>query len=181
MPTKTLIQLSRKSPDSNVTSESDYFFVADQAKQITRGAESFAKISDLSVRSLAGNTLSPKHKLIYDHGFFSFDNVIGSMYHITDRNEIQSISRSLVPSGIIDHGLVSSKESNLTIELLTEESLLALTIAEDGKGISSIGKKKRVRFSNINNRVKLFNGNVTMLPAPGKGGKLHIKVPISNP
>jgi PAS domain S-box-containing protein len=68
------------------------------------------------------------------------------------------------------------------IDLKLAGKLISLSISDDGQGFEpeKIKFKKGVGLTNIESRVQLFNGQVTITTAPGKGCKLFIQVPIHN-
>jgi signal transduction histidine kinase len=58
------------------------------------------------------------------------------------------------------------------------DSLLSLTITDNGKGFDKENIKKGVGLHNIANRAELFNGKVNIITEPGRGCKLNIQIPI---
>ena len=76
--------------------------------------------------------------------------------------------------------LKHAEARNLIIELIMEENAVDLSISDDGKGfdMDSVKGKKGLGLSNISSRAELFNGEVNIVSAPGKGCKMKIHVPI---
>ena len=67
---------------------------------------------------------------------------------------------------------------NIRIRQVGEEA--ELQIVDDGKGFNPETVKKGAGLKNIQNRVYLTNGRLTIDSAPGKGCKIVINFPINN-
>ncbi len=82
----------------------------------------------------------------------------------------------------VNNVLKHAEASKLFIELAMQEKQISLTVEDNGKGfeLEKVRFKKGVGLSNIESRVSLFDGKVTITTAPGKGCKLFIQVPIHN-
>jgi signal transduction histidine kinase/Tfp pilus assembly protein PilF len=66
---------------------------------------------------------------------------------------------------------------NIAIELHYNNENLALSIADDGKGMpeeSSNKKERGIGWDDIRSRVSMFNGNMILYSEPGKGTQLSI-------
>ena len=76
--------------------------------------------------------------------------------------------------------LKHAQARNLIIELVMEDNAVDLSISDDGKGfdLETVKGKKGMGLSNISSRAELFNGQVNIVTAPGKGCKMKIHVPI---
>ncbi|MBS1563238.1 MAG: PAS domain S-box protein, partial [Bacteroidetes bacterium] len=82
----------------------------------------------------------------------------------------------------VNNVLKHAEAGKLQIELAMHEKQISLTVEDNGKGfeLDKVKYKKGVGLSNIESRVSLFDGKVTIITAPGKGCKLFIQVPIHN-
>jgi signal transduction histidine kinase len=76
--------------------------------------------------------------------------------------------------------LKHAEARNLIIELVMKENAVDLSISDDGKGfdLEKVKGQKGLGLSNISSRAELFNGEVNIVTAPGKGCKMKIHVPI---
>jgi len=82
----------------------------------------------------------------------------------------------------VNNVLKHAEAGKLHIELAMHEKQITLSVEDNGKGfeLDKVKYKKGVGLSNIESRVSLFDGKVTITTAPGKGCKLYIQVPIHN-
>jgi PAS domain S-box-containing protein len=76
--------------------------------------------------------------------------------------------------------LKHAEASQLVLELIIDDSIISLSISDNGKGFDNeTGKmKKGVGLHNISNRTELLNGKINIITAPGRGCKLNILIPI---
>ena len=97
-------------------------------------------------------------------------------------NEKQQLMLFRIIQEQVNNVLKHSEASNLIIELMIDGSIVDLTISDDGKGFEkdNIKMKRGVGLNNIASRTELFNGEVNLITAPGKGCTLNIHIPISN-
>lgn len=82
----------------------------------------------------------------------------------------------------VNNVLKHSGAANLLIELNQDDSLICLSISDDGTGFdpATVRAHRGNGLSNIISRADLFNGVVTIDTAPGKGCRLNVQVPIAN-
>ncbi len=82
----------------------------------------------------------------------------------------------------VSNVLKHAAATRINIDLKLREKLINLSIVDNGKGfeLEKVKFKKGVGLSNIESRAHLFNGEVIITTAPGKGCKLFIQVPIHN-
>ena len=78
----------------------------------------------------------------------------------------------------VNNVLKHAEAKHLNIQLTVDNSWIELVISDDGRGFNpgEIKLKKGVGLSNIVSRAELFNGNVKIISAPGKGCKVVVKV-----
>lgn len=105
------------------------------------------------------------------HG--DFDNIIDDKQKLMLFRIIQE-----QVSNVLKH----AEATSITIDLKLNGKLINLSIVDNGKGfeLEKVRFKKGVGLSNIESRAHLFNGEVIITTAPGKGCKLFIQVPIHN-
>lgn len=70
--------------------------------------------------------------------------------------------------------------SSVFIELLKEEKQIILEIIDNGKGFEPTLHRKGVGITNITSRASLFNGEVNIDSAPGKGCRLKVILQTKN-
>lgn len=102
-----------------------------------------------------------------------FDNVIDDKQKLMLFRIIQE-----QVSNVLKHAAAT----RIIIDLKLTAKLINLSIVDNGKGfeLEKVKFKKGVGLSNIESRAHLFNGEVIITTAPGKGCKLFIQVPIHN-
>ncbi|MDP4247309.1 MAG: ATP-binding protein, partial [Bacteroidota bacterium] len=72
-----------------------------------------------------------------------------------------------------------SKAKNVVIDLHCDEVQLRMEIADDGRGFDPKATRRGLGLSNIYERTSLYNGNVILDAAPGKGCTLIVNIPVS--
>jgi len=97
-------------------------------------------------------------------------------------NEKQQLMLFRIIQEQVNNVLKHSEASNLIIELMIDGPIVDLTISDNGKGFEkdNIKMKRGVGLNNIASRTELFNGEVNLITAPGKGCTLNIHIPIIN-
>lgn len=70
---------------------------------------------------------------------------------------------------------------NVFITLQTSEDIFKMTIADDGRGISTSEKIKGTGLKNIAGRIGILNGTVRIISSPGCGFTLEIEIPVNIP
>lgn len=78
-------------------------------------------------------------------------------------------------NNIIKH----SGASNATILVRSDSSSVILMIKDDGRGFDSGKTSGGIGIRNITNRVKLFNGKITLESVPGNGCTLLVTIPLT--
>ena len=73
-----------------------------------------------------------------------------------------------------------SKANNLTIHLNADERQATLIIEDDGIGFDPKQTRRGIGLSNIYERTKFYDGNVSIKTAPGKGCKIVVRIPCVN-
>jgi signal transduction histidine kinase len=71
-----------------------------------------------------------------------------------------------------------SKAKNVTVQVLKRADHIVLRIADDGIGFDPKTKANGIGLTNVNTRVKEFNGKAGIISAPGKGCTLMVKLPL---
>jgi PAS domain S-box-containing protein len=78
-------------------------------------------------------------------------------------------------NNIIKH----ARASEVFISLGLEEESIRLVVADNGRGFDTTRHRKGVGITNIISRTELFNGQVEILSAPGKGCTLTVNLPLT--
>jgi signal transduction histidine kinase len=78
-------------------------------------------------------------------------------------------------SNVIKH----AEATNLYISIEFKDSLLKLTIRDDGKGFHPAEKKPGLGFQNMKSRVAFMNGNINIHSSPGDGCTIDVHIPVN--
>ena len=65
----------------------------------------------------------------------------------------------------------------VSVSVQTDNSLISIVVADDGKGFDVNKERKGIGISNMMNRIESFNGEVSIESSPGKGCRIVIKAP----
>lgn len=86
---------------------------------------------------------------------------------------VQEALNNIVKHSHADHVLIDCHKIDAT---------LFVTIEDNGTGFDCTQKKqgKGIGIKNMTNRVKMLNGNISILSEPGNGTSIEIQIPISN-
>jgi two-component system sensor histidine kinase UhpB len=76
--------------------------------------------------------------------------------------------------------LKHANASTVSIDLKKEGKQIALEIGDNGKGFDTTLHRKGVGITNINSRVSLYDGEVKIDSAPGKGCTLKVTLQLKN-
>jgi len=97
-------------------------------------------------------------------------------------NEKQQLMLFRIIQEQVNNVLKHAEATNLIIELMVDGSIVDLTISDNGKGFDKENNKLKrgVGLANITSRTELFNGEVNLITAPGKGCTLNIHIPVTN-
>jgi signal transduction histidine kinase len=68
--------------------------------------------------------------------------------------------------------------SEIKISISKNNELLNLVISDNGKGFNVTEKRKGIGITNITNRAELFNGQVSIDSAPGKGCRMEVRFKV---
>lgn len=91
-------------------------------------------------------------------------------------NEEQKTALYRIVQEQMNNILKHAHASTVSIQLSNSGGRVELSISDDGKGFDTSIKRNGVGLYNISNRVKLFNGNVIIDSAPGKGCRLSVRI-----
>lgn len=67
---------------------------------------------------------------------------------------------------------------NVSILLEEKDNMLWLLVNDDGIGFNPMEKRKGIGISNIINRVKSYNGDISYDSTPGTGTRMQIRIPL---
>jgi signal transduction histidine kinase len=71
-----------------------------------------------------------------------------------------------------------ARATTVSINLSQTDKHTTLVIKDNGKGFNTFEKRNGIGLNNIISRTKVFDGNVNIQSAPGKGCKLMVTLPI---
>lgn len=80
----------------------------------------------------------------------------------------------------VKNTLKYSQAGNLTIDLKVVDNNVQLSISDDGIGFDISQTRRGIGLSNIYERTRFYNGEVTIESSPGRGCKMVIEIPISD-
>lgn len=82
---------------------------------------------------------------------------------------------------LLNNTLKHAEATTVAIHLHYEEALLTISVSDNGKGFDMgnmpAGTTKGIGLLNIQNRVKMIGGKLTLTSAPGKGTRAIIEIP----
>jgi len=73
-----------------------------------------------------------------------------------------------------------SKAKNILIQLNADDKNATLVIEDDGVGFDPKQTRRGIGLSNIYERTKFYDGDVSIKTAPGKGCKIAVSIPFDN-
>jgi len=76
--------------------------------------------------------------------------------------------------------MTHSGADTVTIFLQSKNNELQLIIEDDGQGFDTTQTRSGIGLSNIQERVKFYNGTVNIETSKGKGCKLTVSIPVEN-
>jgi len=79
----------------------------------------------------------------------------------------------------VKNTLKYSQANNLTIHLNADEKYATLIIEDDGIGFDPKQARRGIGLSNIYERTKFYDGNVSIKTAPGRGCMITVKIPLN--
>ena len=74
-----------------------------------------------------------------------------------------------------------SAAKNVEISLNCCQQFIQLKISDDGVGFDTTKTRQGIGLSNIYERTRLYQGEVSLQSSPGKGCVLHVKIPVDFP
>jgi signal transduction histidine kinase len=95
-------------------------------------------------------------------------------------SENQKLTLFRIIQEALNNAIKHAKATNVFINLYESKSNLFLTINDDGVGFEPVSVKKGSGLKNIQNRVYLANGTISLESTPGKGCNIEITFPITN-
>ncbi len=149
--------------------------------------------SSISEMRRVAHNLMPEAlvKFGLDDAMRDFCNDIRLSGSLTLQYQSSGIAKGEIPSGtaIIIYRIVQELVSNVLkhsgaasalVQLIRDESGIAITVEDDGKGfdIERLQKAKGIGWSNIRSRVEYFDGSLDIQSGPGKGTSILIELPV---
>ncbi len=94
-------------------------------------------------------------------------------------NEGQKLTIFRIVQEALNNAMKHAKATSVQLYLSTENQLFHLHITDDGVGFDPLSVKKGSGLKNIQNRVYLSNGNLSLQSSPGTGCHIEITFPIN--
>jgi signal transduction histidine kinase len=95
-------------------------------------------------------------------------------------SENQKLTLFRIIQEALNNAIKNAKATNVLINLYQCKNNILLNIKDDGVGFEPVSVKKGSGLKNIQNRVYLANGSITLESNPGNGCNIEIKFPITN-
>jgi len=92
--------------------------------------------------------------------------------------ENQSLSVYRIIQEQLNNILKHSEARQIKISLAEKDQMVRLEIADDGKGFDPQMRNRGIGLLNMENRVRLLNGEFDVVSAPGKGCKIIAAFPV---
>jgi PAS domain S-box-containing protein len=109
-------------------------------------------------------------------------HALNVLFYHQDAIEVLSSGKKVALFRIIQeqvkNTLKYSQANNLTIHLNADDDNATMIIEDDGIGFDPKQTHRGIGLSNIYERTKFYDGDVTIKAAPGKGCKVIVKMPI---
>jgi signal transduction histidine kinase len=80
-------------------------------------------------------------------------------------------------SNILKH----AEATAATVEILQNETLLYLSISDNGKGCETLASSSGIGITNMRTRAENLNGTFVIKSTAGKGCEIHVKIPLGLP
>ena len=92
--------------------------------------------------------------------------------------QITAITIYRIVQELLNNTIKHAGASNAIVQISKADTLLAVTVEDDGKGFdnSLLTNAKGIGWSNIQNRVEFLKGKVDIQSEKGKGTSVHIEV-----
>jgi signal transduction histidine kinase len=97
-----------------------------------------------------------------------------------DLAENQKLTLFRIVQESLNNALKHAKANTVVIHLEQNQKDILLSIKDDGIGFDPVSVKKGAGLKNIQNRVFLANGTISLDSRPGKGCCMQITLPINN-
>jgi signal transduction histidine kinase len=78
----------------------------------------------------------------------------------------------------INNILKHARATQVHILLKTESGFIIVMVSDNGKGFQLRKKRKGIGITNMINRVESYNGEFSLESEPGKGCRLHVRLPL---
>jgi two-component system sensor histidine kinase UhpB len=96
----------------------------------------------------------------------------------TSINTHQSLMVFRIIQEALNNAIKHARAKSVLIRISTQKNTLHLQIKDDGVGFEQHKIKKGAGLNNIQNRVYLSNGLLSLETAPGNGCTINIKIPV---
>ena len=111
-------------------------------------------------------------------------NVMNVLFHHEEAVETLSNGKKVALFRIVQEQVKNilkySKARKLLINLAITEKKVSLLIEDDGIGFEASQTNRGIGLSNIYERTKFYDGEVSVKTAPGQGCRIIVKIPFDN-
>ena len=163
----------------------------EEDEQLKIKAAEYTQLAIEEIRRLSKEMVSPQLKengliasiatLVADLETAHSMNVI---FHHQERAEALSSGKKVALFRVVQeqvkNTLKYSKAENLLIRLNADDKYVTLIIQDDGVGFDPKQTRRGIGLSNIYERTKFYDGDVSIKTAPGEGCKIIVKIPFEN-
>jgi signal transduction histidine kinase len=174
--TKLYLELSQSNPelkdDLVAKSTKNIIYVINEIRQLSRSLMN-PSIGDLglidSINDLVENINITGRINVTLNAEYSIENILSDNYKLMIYRIIQEA---------VSNSIKHSNANELCISLAQLNNNIQLNIYDNGVGFNQKTVKKGAGLNNIQNRVYIANGTLTILSEEGKGCRLKINFPI---
>lgn len=80
---------------------------------------------------------------------------------------------------LVNNAMKHAEASRINVQLTVNESLVSLSVQDNGKGFGSDTVTYGAGFTNIRNRISAYNGKISIYSSPGAGTEVTIEIELA--
>ena len=81
---------------------------------------------------------------------------------------------------LVNNAMKHAEASRINVQLTVDESLVSLSVQDNGKGFGSDTVTYGAGFTNIRNRISAYNGKISIYSSPGAGTEVTIEIELAS-
>ena len=81
---------------------------------------------------------------------------------------------------LVNNAMKHAEASRINVQLTVNESLVSLSVQDNGKGFGSDTVTYGAGFTNIRNRISAYNGKISIYSSPGAGTEVTIEIELAS-